>query len=82
MIKTISANIDVSLMVDGSGLNLYLGDNDTPSIIYSHMDLVERFLEGIVSDEDGKVYEELSYELDDVIGNFRMCLAMLEDAKR
>ena len=82
MIKSISANIDVSLMVDGSGLNLYLDENDTPSIIYSQMDLVEQFLEGVVCDKDGKVYEELSYELDDVIANFKLCLSMLEDAKR
>jgi hypothetical protein len=80
MMKTIPTSTDISLMIDGSSISLFLGYDETPSATYELGSLVMEFLDG-VCDLDGKVYEELSCELNDVIAKFEACLGVLKSAK-
>jgi hypothetical protein len=77
---TANVSIDVSVMLDGSGVNVYIGDAEMPTKDYTLTELTDNLLDDYC-DENGKVYEELSADLDDLLSQFKACIQMIEDAK-
>ena len=76
----INYKIEISARIDGSGVNLYTDHGETPSAIFSVLDLADEFLDDIC-DGDGKVYDELSEELEDVIKDFEKAITLLKNAR-
>lgn len=81
MQKRVNHPLEISLLIDGSGINMFLAEEDTTSGIYSLPDLTEEFLDNVCA-ADGKVYDELYDELEDVIKQFETSLTALKDARR
>jgi len=81
MQNMINVPVEISLLLGDDGIDLYIAEEEMPRVTYGLEGLTESFLEFLCG-ADGKVYEELSDELDTVIQAFKRCLTMLEDAKR
>jgi hypothetical protein len=80
MMFTATVRIDLSLILSKTGIDVYVGDEETPSNEYTLTDLTDDFLDNYC-DENGKVYEELTHDLDSLLAQFKACVKMLEDAK-
>jgi len=76
----INYKIEISARIDCSGVNLYTDHGETPSATFSVLDLADEFLDDIC-DGDGKVYDELSEELEDVIKDFEKAITLLKNAR-
>lgn len=77
---TANVSVDLSIMLDGSGVNVYVGDAEMPTKGYTLNELTSDLLDDYC-DENGKVYEELSDDIDDLLAQFKACVKMLEDAR-
>lgn len=77
---TATVRVDLSLILSRSGIDVYVGDEETPSHEYKLTELTDNFLDDYC-DENGKVYEELANDLEDILSQFKACVKMLEDAK-
>lgn len=77
---TATVQVDLSLILSKSGIDVYVGDEETPSNEYTLTDLTNNFLDDYC-DENGKVYEELADDLEHILTQFKACVKMLEDAK-
>jgi hypothetical protein len=73
-------SVNVATFITENGIEIYIGEGDLPILVDLEED-VEEFLNDIC-DGDGKVYDEISEELQAVINIFRKCLQKLENAKR
>jgi hypothetical protein len=78
---TVKIPVDLSVILDGSGINVYVGEAEMPTKGYSLTELTNNLLDDYC-DENGKVYEELSDDVDDLLAQFKVCLKMLEDARK
>jgi ElaB/YqjD/DUF883 family membrane-anchored ribosome-binding protein len=77
---TATVLVDLSVMLDGSGVNVYIGDAEMPTKSYTLTELMDNLLDAW-ADENDKVYEELSADIDDLLSQFKACVQMIEDAK-
>jgi hypothetical protein len=77
---TANVPIDVSVLLDGSGINVYVGESEMSTQGYSLTELTDNLLDDYCN-ENGKVYEELADDIDDLLAQFRACVKMLEDAR-
>lgn len=77
---TVKIPVDLSVMLDGSGINVYVGEAEMPTQGYSLKELTDNLLDDYC-DENGKVYEELADDVDDLLAQLRVCVKMLEDAR-
>lgn len=75
-----TVRVDLSLVLSRTGIGVYVGDEEIPSHEYKLTELTDNFLDNYC-DENGKVYEELSNDLDDILEQFKACVKLLEDAK-
>lgn len=80
MQSMINVPVEISLLLGDDGVDLYVAEEELPRVTYSLDGLTEEFLD-YLCDADGKVYRELSGELDALIQSFQRCLALLENAK-
>ena len=77
---TVTVRVDLSLILSRTGIDVYVGDEETPSNEYKLTELTNSFLDDYC-DENGKVYGELENDLEDILEQFKSCVKMLEDAK-
>lgn len=77
---TVDVPVELSIMLDGAGINVYVGEAEMPTKGYMLNELTYDFLD-YYSDENGKVYEELADDVDDLLEQFKACVKMLEDAR-
>ncbi len=77
---TATVRVDLSLLLSRTGIDIYVGDEETPSKEYTLTGLTENFLDDYC-DENGKAYKELIADIDGLLEQFKTCVKMLEDAK-
>jgi hypothetical protein len=78
---TANVPVEFSIMLDGAGVNVYIGEAEMPTKGYSLNELTADMLD-YYCDENGKVYAELADDVDGLLAQFKACVKMLEDAKR
>lgn len=77
---TANVPVDISIMLDGSGINIYVGEAEMPTKGYMLNELTSDLLDSYC-DENGKVYEELVDDIDDLLTQLKDCVKMIEDAR-
>ena len=80
MTFTTNVPIEISIILDGSGINLYVGDAEMPTKGYTLNGLVIDMLDDYC-DTNGKVYAELTDDIDDLLVQLKACVKLLEDAR-
>lgn len=81
MFNTIDISIEHSTFLTENGIEVYIGEVSNPVTIIDLEEETNEFLND-TCDGDGKIYREMSEELELIIKKFKTCLKLLEDAKR
>jgi hypothetical protein len=77
---TTNVPVEISILLDGAGINVYVGDAEMPTKGYTLTELTDDFLDSYC-DENGKVYKDLEDDFNDLLDQFKACVSMMEDAK-